>query len=885
MPKGQEPTTKFRVDISELKQNMQAAQREIRLANAEFKAATAGMDNWADSADGLSEKLKQLEKTESAQQKQLDLLREQHRLVVAEQGENSKAAQELEIKIKNQEAAVGKTAKSIQDFKGKLEEATDGSKDLAKAVEDASESADDAEDGFTVLKGALASLVADGIRAATDAFKELLVAGDQAMGSFQAKTGASADEMERFSEEINELYKNNFGEDLGDVADAMANVAQNTKEVDPSKIRELTENALTLRDTFGWEVNETMRAANMLMDQFGITGDEAFALIAQGAQNGLDKNGDLLDSINEYGVHYKQLGFTAEGFFNSLQNGTEAGTFSVDKLGDAVKEFGIRIKDTSDGTSDTLRSLGYGAVYSTDAFQENAKIVKDLNKELSKTTDSSRKAELKEQIAIYEEFRETMIQTNKENIEMNGTIEDLQTKIAAGGEGAQEAIQGILTKLFAIEDPILRNAEGVTLFGTMWEDLGEDGIKALMNIDGAANKTADTMNEIKSVKYADIGSQLAEIGRMIQVDFIAPLAETALPLLKEGLTWVKENLDTLIPVITGIGTAIATAFAINAIGGFIGTIGTLVTAVKGATTVAGALKAGMAALNITMTMNPIGLVVAAIAGLVAAFVVLWNKSDDFRNFWIALWNKIKTVFTDVITMVNNKMTEWGAKLIAFATTTIPQFITKVVEWFGSLPTKIQKWLSEALAKVIVWGSDMITKGKQAAIDTVNGVIDAFFGLPDKLFEVGSNALTGFWDGLKSVGSSIKKWATNFFNSILEKAEEVLEIHSPSRAFRRIAEYTMEGFDDGLTSGSKSVMSHVRDTFVNVRNGASEALGGLSGGSGAFGANSSVGVTGIGARGSQIVYNFNQTNNSPKSLSRLEIYRQSKNLLNRGRVYV
>ena len=85
----------------------------------------------------------------------------------------------------------------------------------------------------------------------------------------------------------------------------------------------------------------------MMMKQFGVTSDEAFNLIAQGAQNGLDKNGNLLDSINEYSVHFKQLGFDAEDMFNMFSNGAKAGVFDVDKLGDAVKEFGIRCKDGS----------------------------------------------------------------------------------------------------------------------------------------------------------------------------------------------------------------------------------------------------------------------------------------------------------------------------------------------------------------------------------------------------------------------------------------------------------------------------------------------------------------------------------------------------------
>ena len=909
MPKGQEPTTKFRVDISELKQNMQAAQREIRLANAEFKAATAGMDDWSKSADGLSEKIKQLEKIESSQVKQLDLLREQYKLVVAEQGENSKAAEELEIKIKNQEAAVGKTHKSLEDFRKKLDESEEATEDLSQALDKATDSAEDAEGGFTVLKGALADLIADGLRAAADAFKDLMVAGDQAMGSFQAKTGASAAEMEKFNEQITDLYKNNFGEDLNDVADAMATVAQNTKEVDPTKIRDLTENALTLRDTFGWEVNETMRAANMLMDQFGISGDEAFALIAQGAQNGLDKNGDLLDSINEYSVHYKQMGLTAEEFFNSLQNGTESGTFSVDKLGDAMKEFGIRVKDGSKATHQALDAIGLD-------------------------------------------------------------WEAVETAFSRGGEDAREELYWITSLLFEMEDPLERNAAGVALFGTMWEDLGEEGIKALTNINGAADQTADVMNRIKEAKYADIGSQMSEIGRIIKMDLLTPLAEKVLPVVKEVLTLAKDNIPIVTASIVGLTSAFVAFKAAAAISGVIDSFTKFKAAQEGATVAQWLLNAAMSA-------NPVGLIVAAITGLVAAFVLLWNTSDEFREFWIDLWEKIKEGFFkamdkvkeffdktlpelfakayekfeefkvtakkfidnvlkffkqlptgiyNVIVSILGHIVAWGVKLVEFARNDVPKFINNVIEWFSTLPSriwqwllnawnktvewgtnmvatgkekasafvegaitfiknlpsKVAEWLTATIQKIIQWGSDMITKGKQAARDTVTGVVDAFFGLPDKLYNVGSNALQGFWNGLKSVASSIKKWATNFFNDILKKAEEVLDIHSPSRAFRQIAEYTMEGFDIGLTSGAKSVMANVSDTFSNVRNRASEALGGLSGGSGGVGVNSSVGGLN---NGSQVVYNFTQTNNSPKALSRYEIYRQSKNLLNRGRVYV
>ena len=162
----------------------------------------------------------------------------------------------MRIQILNQEAAVGNTEREIRNYNSSLSELENASsqaesdvQDLADAAQDAGDSAQEAEGGFTVLKGALSDLVSQGINAAIDGFKELMTSGDQAMNSFQAQTGKSSEEMKAFNEQIQDLYKNNYGESLEDVADAMAKVAQNTKETDPSKIKDLTQEALTLRDT------------------------------------------------------------------------------------------------------------------------------------------------------------------------------------------------------------------------------------------------------------------------------------------------------------------------------------------------------------------------------------------------------------------------------------------------------------------------------------------------------------------------------------------------------------------------------------------------------------------------------------------------------------
>lgn len=116
-----ETTTKFKADISELKSEFQKAQRVIRVANSEFKAATGGMDNWSDSADGVEAKISQLNSVFDAEKKKLESLENQYELTVKQEGAASKGAQELLIKINNQKAAVAKCESQISKYNNKLE--------------------------------------------------------------------------------------------------------------------------------------------------------------------------------------------------------------------------------------------------------------------------------------------------------------------------------------------------------------------------------------------------------------------------------------------------------------------------------------------------------------------------------------------------------------------------------------------------------------------------------------------------------------------------------------------------------------------------------------------------------------------------------------------
>lgn len=324
---------------------------------------------------------------------------------------------------------------------------------------------------------------------------------DQAMNSFIAQTGIAKNESAEWKKALEDIYKGNYGESFEDIANSMALASQELYEFDSSQIKAVTENALALRDTFGVEVNESIRASKALITQFGISADEAYNLMAQGAQNGLDFSGELVDNINEYSVQFGKLGLSAEDMFNIFQSGADAGAWNLDKIGDAVKEFSIRAIDGSNTTIEGFTKLGLNS-------------------------------------------------------------DEMAKKFAAGGDTAKKAFYETIDAIKAMDDPVQQSIVGVDLFGTMWEDLGPEVVTQLGSIRDMYDGTADSMNKIKEVKYDDIGSMFEGLKRNVEM-LLLPLGNALMPLIVSIMNLILNNMplidgliDQLTPVITQLFTAL-----------------------------------------------------------------------------------------------------------------------------------------------------------------------------------------------------------------------------------------------------------------------------------------------------------------------------------------
>jgi len=602
------------LSAAEFNRGIKEVSQRMQIAGQEFANASAGLDRVADAAEISRLNMTRLTSQIGAQQTIVDQLRTAHRNAAEQYGETSRQAQAYQVRLLRAEGA-------LQGMERQLVQTTN---ELENMGEEAEESGINFAEFGEKLKS-MGAMAATGILAIGTAFVGMVGVGvmsaDELQGALdnvQASTGAADEGMEDMQETMLGIYNNNFGESLADIGAAMGSIAQQTG-LTGEALQTATESALALRDTFGFEVTESIRTVDMMMKQFGISSDEAFNLIAQGAQAGLDKNGNLLDSINEYSIHFEQLGFDGEEMFNMMANGAKAGVFDVDKLGDAMKEFGIRSKDASKTSAAGFEALGLDATEMTTAFNE-------------------------------------------------------------GGEAGKEAFGKVTKALFEMDDLTAQNMTGVALFGTQWEDIGVKGVKSLVDTQGEISNTVDALGKINEVKYNTFGEATEGIKRNLQTGILVPLGEKVLPKLNEFAAWITENtpqikndiefvFNSTEEVITDVGVAleetreffekhwgvvepILAGIAAGAV-----TIGAVTTATKLWTLATQAGTLAQAALNVVMNLSPLAKVALLVGALVTAGVALYRNWDTVKEKAGELWDAVGDAFVNgvngAIDMINS----------------------------------------------------------------------------------------------------------------------------------------------------------------------------------------------------------------------------------------
>lgn len=573
---------------------------------------------------------------------------------------------------------------------------------------------------------------------------------DDAMAKFQAQTGASSNEMSKFKNIARDVWSNNFGEDVSDVADMMGRVKQQMQGISDVDLKNVTEDLLTLRDTFDMDENETLRGAQQLMKQFGITSQEAFDLMATGAQNGLNKSDELGDNISEYSGKFAQAGYSADEYFQLMQNGLDGGAYNLDKVNDAINEVTTRLVDgTIEGALDSFDTKTQDVFK---AWQEGRATQKDvvnaIVEDISKTTNEQEK--LNKSATAFgtmgEDFNAGFIQSlttvgNKYK-DVEGAMDKVK-EIANGGlknalSGLGRAFLDSFTPIGKLITPILAGIVGlitVAIQGIQqgFAKVGDVISSVLSKIDTSGiTELTSQVSEVLAPAFDEVRKAIDEMKVALE-----PIAKEILGKIGNAIQNVVNQAQKILSVVGPPILAIIKKIIQTVIG--------MIPVITSILQVVGSVVSGIISF-ITMVVTYVGTAIATILGFIMPIVQI--VATIVANIWSVIltvtqniWSKVSEVVTAIIGFVSN-LFKTVSDIINNIWSKIQDTMNRVGDKVKGVIDNINKYFNNI---------------KSTVSDVFNGIWSKVQGVMDNVGNKISNVLQGIqnsWSGLKGFVSGV-----------------------------------------------------------------------------------------------------------------------------------
>ena len=571
-------TTTFRADISSLRAEMQAASRAVKVANSEFKAATAGMDDWGASADGLEAKIKQLNSVLAAQNKQVELAAQELAKVEAEYGQNSAEADRARIKYNGFKAAATQTEQALNQYEKEL-------KDIEAETKDVTSATAQAGDDFTVFKGIVADLAGSaikaGIRALKDFSKYVVQAGsdfEAAMSEVEAISGASTDALDQMSAKAKEL---------GSTTKFTATeVAQGFKYMalagwDTAESLEAIDGVINLAAASGMDLGKASDMVTDYLSAFGLEASDAAKMVdelvyAQSHSNtSTTQLGDafgncaanmnaagqtmettvaILEALANQGTKGSEAGTQLAAIMRDITNKMEDGSIQIGDTAVKVQDAEGNFRDLTDILGDVERATkGMGTAERASALQSTftARSIKAVNQILNEGTDEIKgyKEALEDSNGAAAETAETMLDNfagsvTKAKSVMEGLGVTLFESISKPAKGVVDTFTDVTSAL----NDFLTPPEKSDLQNYI-EDLDgriektKSQIESLGSIELKANADVSSIEKYRSVlEKATKGEELSEAEKYLLKKAVEEL-EGVIPGLREAYDEERGSID------------------------------------------------------------------------------------------------------------------------------------------------------------------------------------------------------------------------------------------------------------------------------------------------------------------------------------------------------
>ncbi len=596
----------------------------------DFKNVQTQYDKNTSSSQKLLDKQNYLTSAYDLQKNKVTILREELKELENSENRNEVAITKKRTALKAAENQLDKYGIQLKEVSKQVELGTANLKEYSKSIKATGEKLTEA--------GKKASILSAGIVGIDVAAAKSAMGLETAVNKFLASTGKSVDQTKALEQVLKNIHENGYGEGYSDISEKMSLVWQNLGDISNVDLQNITEQAYLLENVFGMDFSETLRGVKALMVNMGLTAEKAFDYLVVGAQSGLDKTGELADNIAEYSQIWSQAGFSAEEMFSILDNGLASGAYNLDKVNDFVKEFTISLSDgrieenLSSFSSDTrklFREFQKGKATAKDVFYS---VINDLenmeNKQKALTLASNVWSALGEDNAM--KVITSLNDLNTIYTDVTGAATDATNQMYGGMEAKLSQLKNKFENSFAglgqrILESLLPHLEKMA-----------DGLQEAIDwFDSLDDGTKDTIVTI-GLLVAAIGPLLLIMGKLAgSISSIINLFTNETVAM--GLNAVKKGV-----------VAAATKSLKLAQAGLNGVMALGKIAISGVST----------ALNF-LAANPIVLVIAAVAALVAGLIYLWNTNEDFKNAIISGWTYIQNLFASIDEFITGVFqTDW-----------------------------------------------------------------------------------------------------------------------------------------------------------------------------------------------------------------------------------
>lgn len=578
-----ESTMTWKVDITQLKAAMQDAKRSISTANAEFKAATAGMDNWQKSTNGLEAKLKQLNSTLPQQKTILSQLEKQYELTAKELGENSTEAQKLKIQIENQKGTIAKTEAEINKYTGELAEMNSATGKLNATIEE-----QEAELGK--LKTAYANAVVE-------------------FGESSQEAKALANQIDDLSGElVDNKKKLNDANTAADKLDKSMDGVDKTSKKTAKDVDKLDGGFTVLKGTMANLASSAIKACVNGLKSLGSSAVQTVSEIAQ--------LGDDIDKESQ------KLQISAETY-QKLAYAMDRSGSSIDVVSKGMKNISVALANTKNGVANASKNfdaLGVSLKNADGSMKDSETVLLEVIDKLSSLEDETERSKLANDIfgKSYQELQPLLNSGAKGIHDLMQEAEDYGMVMGDDAVKASADYQDSLTKLKG------------TITGVKARLVQQFLPSIKMIIDGFSDMASGVDTSGKKIDKG-VTNLWKTLTRMAKKN-MPEISTTVLPaltkiynIIKTVVKFVASNFGRIAPVVM---TAVAAFASLNAVMAISNTVMAAKAAIAGLSTTVGVATKVQVGWNAAMAANPIGAVITAVVALTAAIVILATKQSD-----------------------------------------------------------------------------------------------------------------------------------------------------------------------------------------------------------------------------------------------------------------